>query len=415
MVEGKIIKFYREKAGMTQGRLCEGICSVTHLSKIERGITEYSKEITEMVSRRLGINIEDEQARYQELSGKLHRWEEAMIMQRSEESRSLKVELEKETLIQMAEYQIVFKLLSARYYLFEDKITLSFEIIQQLQKHESSYSFRNQNMLKHILGIYYFLTGQFRDCINCLTSINHDQYNNEEYFYHLAIAYHSIHNNITAYYYGKRALQYFQRTLNILRIIDTEMMLLIQLNAKELHDFDETKDKYEQLLKVCDSVHSSDRKAKIYHNLGFECYRRKMYKDAAEYYTEAMKLMDEQSTFYLMTLERYVHACFKGRLSENKRLIDLSEKGLRLSRSLHSPTWIDFQMHLYELQGKEADYYRFIEETALPHYKKIGYVILIDHYERKLFQYYISKGEERKALEIAKLHINSNKSFYDHE
>lgn len=45
MIEGKLIKFYREKAGLTQGQLCEGICSGTHLSKIEREITEYSGKL----------------------------------------------------------------------------------------------------------------------------------------------------------------------------------------------------------------------------------------------------------------------------------------------------------------------------------------------------------------------------------
>ncbi|MBB2481294.1 helix-turn-helix transcriptional regulator [Bacillus sp. APMAM] len=46
MLEGKIIKFYRESKGMTQKDLGDGICSNTHLSKIERGLTEVSKELT---------------------------------------------------------------------------------------------------------------------------------------------------------------------------------------------------------------------------------------------------------------------------------------------------------------------------------------------------------------------------------
>ncbi|WP_421383574.1 helix-turn-helix domain-containing protein [Bacillus salacetis] len=415
MIEGKIIKFYREKARLTQGQLCEGICSITHLSKIERGITEYSKEITNLLADRLGIKTEDELSRYYALSKKLNQWEEAMIMQRTKESQALKMELETETLIGMPEFQILFKLLSARYYLFNNKVDSAYDIIQGLQKHEADLSLHNQNMLKHIWGIYYFVTGQFRDCISCLTAIDHDQYNNEEYFYHLAIAYHSIHSNITAYYYGKKALQFFQRTLNILRIIDTEMMLVVQLNAKELHDFKETKEKYEQLLNLCDSVHSSERKGKIYHNLGFECFRRKMYQESANYYIEAMKLMDEGTPIYLTTLDSYVHTCFRGNLTSVDTLVELSADGLKKARELNSTTWIDFQLNLYELKGDEENFYRFIEETVLPHFRKIGYVILIDHYERKLFQYYSAKGDNEKALELASAYINSKKSFYDHE
>ncbi|HLQ72161.1 MAG TPA: helix-turn-helix transcriptional regulator, partial [Bacillota bacterium] len=45
MIEGKIIKYYRNKSGMTQNKLGSGICSVTHLSQIENGISTYSADI----------------------------------------------------------------------------------------------------------------------------------------------------------------------------------------------------------------------------------------------------------------------------------------------------------------------------------------------------------------------------------
>ncbi len=60
MDEGKIIKFYRQKAKLTQEELGNGICSVTHISKIERGLTEYSPEITILLSKRLQIVMEEE-------------------------------------------------------------------------------------------------------------------------------------------------------------------------------------------------------------------------------------------------------------------------------------------------------------------------------------------------------------------
>ncbi|WP_010199258.1 helix-turn-helix domain-containing protein [Bacillus sp. m3-13] len=44
MLEGKIIKFYREFQGLKQKDLGDGICSSTHISKIERGLTEVSDE-----------------------------------------------------------------------------------------------------------------------------------------------------------------------------------------------------------------------------------------------------------------------------------------------------------------------------------------------------------------------------------
>lgn len=42
---GEIIKVFRERNGITQAQLGEGICTTTHVSKIENGKTAYSPEI----------------------------------------------------------------------------------------------------------------------------------------------------------------------------------------------------------------------------------------------------------------------------------------------------------------------------------------------------------------------------------
>lgn len=57
MKEGLIIKYYRERAGLTQTQLGEGICSVTHISKIERGHSQYSSEVTNLICKRLNIDL----------------------------------------------------------------------------------------------------------------------------------------------------------------------------------------------------------------------------------------------------------------------------------------------------------------------------------------------------------------------
>ncbi|GAA1376162.1 helix-turn-helix transcriptional regulator [Peribacillus frigoritolerans] len=415
MIEGKLIKFYREKAGLTQGQLCEGICSATHLSKIEREITEYSGEITHLLSQRLNICLDDEFVRYHNLQQKLKLWHNTFVMQQSKESEILKKEIEKETLIQLPDFQVFYQLLSARYYLSNYQLETALLIIQNLQKNESSFSPQDRNMLKHVLGMYYFHNGQYRDCIQILTSIDQNQYNQFEYYYHLALAYHLIHFNIISYYYAEKVLDYFQKTLNVIRIIDTETIMLLQLNAKELHDFEETKERYEQLIRTCDTINEIDRKSKLLNNLAFELYRRKKYKEASELYKEAMKLMDEKVPHYLTALDGYINTCYKGKLFSNEILLELAHKGLRIAKSTKSYNWIFFELHLYQLNHEEDDYYHFIETTALPFFKNMGFTMLIEHYEKKLFHFYNRIGAVQKALDLANSYIQGRKSYYDHE
>lgn len=414
MLAGKFIKFYREEAGLTQGQLCEGICSVTHLSKIERGITEYSGEITDLLSKRLNICLNDEFVRYQHLDRKLKRWHDTFVFQQNKEIDALKNEIEKEALIHLPDFQVYYQLLSARYYLSHNKIEMALSIIRDLEKNESSFSPHDRNMLKHVLGMYYFLIGKYQDCIQILISIDHNQYQQYEYYYHLALAYHLIHSNIISYYYAEKVLHYFQKTLNVIRIIDTETIMLLQLNAKELHDFDETKDRYEQLIRTCDSINEIDRKSKLLHNLAFELAKRKKYEEAAKLYDEAMKLMDVKAPHYLTALDGYITSCHKANLLSNELLLKLASKGLHIANSTNSYHAIFFELHMYQLnQEEEGQYYQFIETKALPFLKNMGFTMLIEHYEKKLFQYYFQMGENEKALVLAHSYIEKSKSYYD--
>jgi HTH-type transcriptional regulator, quorum sensing regulator NprR len=417
MLAGRLIKFYRENAGLTQGQLCEGICSVTHLSKIERGITEYSEEITNLISKRLNICLEDEFVRYQDLQQKLNKWHDKFIYQQNKESESLKKEIETEVLIHFPDFYGYYQLLSARYYLTQHNIEHALLIIKELQKKEAFLSDHDRNMLKHVSGMYYFIIGQYRDCIQILQSIDQNQYQQFEYYYHLALAYHLIHSNIISYYYAEKVLHYFRKTLNVIRIIDTEIIMLLQLNAKELHDFDETKERYEQLICTCDSINEIDRKSKLLHNLAFEHAKRKKYKEASTLYLKAMELIDELAPHYLPILDGYITTCNKGKLLSNEILLGLVHKGLKIAQSTNSYNKIFFELHLYQLKQDEEDdlYYRFIEKTAIPIFKNMGFTMLIEHYEKKLFQYFYKNGDSQKALELANNYIQGKKSYYDLE
>ncbi|MFC7786921.1 helix-turn-helix domain-containing protein [Rossellomorea sp. GCM10028870] len=80
MIEGKIISFYREKRQMTQRDLGIGICSSTHVSKIERGLTEYSIEVLNLLANRLQVDLKKEIETYYSIKSMLHDWMNAIIM-----------------------------------------------------------------------------------------------------------------------------------------------------------------------------------------------------------------------------------------------------------------------------------------------------------------------------------------------
>jgi HTH-type transcriptional regulator, quorum sensing regulator NprR len=405
MDEGKIIKFYREKYKMTQEQLGKGICSGTHISKIERLHTEYAPEIITLLSQRLGINIENELMKLNTIKNRLNHWHDVIVMQLFEEMDLIHHELEQEELIQISDYIYLYKLLRARYLLIHNLTEQALEIIKEIQKKEHKLSTYEANLFQHVLGVYYIAKHENLKALQALKSINDTDYTNKEYTYHLAVAYHSIESPVMAYYYADKSRQFFKEINNYLRVIDAEMLMAIQV--KDDGNFKETIQRFESLIKSCELCHSPGRKAKVVHNLAFEYYRRKDYEPASLYYKESMLLKDNESSPYLLSLEGYIRSAYYGSLLPKDELLQLANEGLERALKKNEPLYINlFTLLSYLIQDKEQEYHQYLSDSSLPLFKKFGFVYLIKRSEKELFNYCVKQKQTRKALKIAQILIN---------
>lgn len=405
MNEGKIIKFYREKYQMTQEQLGKGICSGTHISKIERLHTEYSPEIITLLSERLGINIEKELIKLNNIKSRLNHWHDVIVMQLLEEMDLINHELEQEDLIQISDYINLYKLLRVRYLLMHNLTEEAFEILDEIQKKEHKLSSYEANLFKHVLGVYYLAKHENLKAIQALKSINDTDYNNKEYTYHLAVAYHLNESPVMAYFFADKSLRFFKEINNYLRVIDAEMLMAIQV--KDDGDFKETIQRFESLIKSCELCNSPDRKARLLHNLAFEYFRRKNYEPANRYYKESMSLKNNDSSAYLLSLEGYIRSAYYGRLLPKNELLQLTNEGLEKALKNSEELYINlFTLLSYLIQNKEQEYHQYLSDYSLPLFKKFGFVYLIKRSEKELFNYCFNQKKTRRALKMAHILIN---------
>jgi transcriptional regulator with XRE-family HTH domain len=408
MYEGKIIKFYREKNKITQEQLGKGICSGTHISKIERLHTEYAPEIVTLLSERLGINMEYEITKLRNLKDRLYQWQDVIIMQLFDEMDLINDELEKEDLIQISEYINLYQLLRVRYLLMHNLPDDAFNIIHGIQKNEHKLSSYEASLLKHVLGIYYLAKHENLHAIHTLKSIDESDYNNKEYTYHLAAAYHSIESPVMAYYYADKSRQFFKEINHYLRVIDAEMLMLIQV--KDDGEFKETIQRFQNLIKSCELCHSPVRKARVLHNLAFEYFRRNNFELASKYYKESMSLKDNDSNPYLLSLDGYIRSSLNGSILTREELSKLAKDGLETAIKKNERLFIIlFNLLSFLIDEKEKEYHQYLCDQALPMFKQFGFVYLIQRSKKELFNYYIKFKQTNKALKMAQLLINHEK------
>jgi len=405
MYEGKIIKFYREKFQMTQEQLGKGICSGTHISKIERLQTEYAPEIITLLAERLGINIDREILKLKNIKKRLVQWQDVIIKELFEEMDLIHNELEQEDLIQISNYTNLYQLLRVRYLLMHQSIDESYQIITDIQKNEQKLSSYESSLLKHVLGIYYLAKHENLKAIQVLKSIQESEYNNKEYYYHLAAAYHSLELPVMSYFYAEKALQFFKEHNNYLRAIDTEMLMLIQIKDDE--NFNETIKGFESLIQSCDLCSSPERKARVCHNLAYEYFRRKKYDLSSKYYFQSMTLKDPDSSKYLLSLEGYIRSSFYGNLLSQNELLHLVEEGLEKAVHKNEILYIHlFNLQISLIENKEHEYHQYLKMEALPMFEQFGFMYLIQRSKRELFNYYSKMNLNNEALQLAQLLIN---------
>ncbi|MGA5692812.1 helix-turn-helix domain-containing protein [Cytobacillus pseudoceanisediminis] len=412
MIEGKILKYYREKKGYTQEQLSKGICSVSHLSKIERGITEYSGEITTFLSKQLKINIQDEVRNYKGFEETLEEWKQAIVMLDTENMKVKKAALDANQLKDVPDFQVHYSLLLARHYLVTYEMEKCHKLMEKIKKLDINLSPYENNLYKHVQGIYYFSIGSYKDSIEVLKKID-SSYKSQEYYYHLAISYHAVHDNTLAYHYAQKALHYFQETLNFTRILDTETLIILQLNAQSQFSLNETRDYYYKLVQSAKKIQSADRLMKLYYNFGEELFRRKHFEEAKEYLEEGLALMKEEDFLFLTLLDLYINICYKGNLKSKESLLSDAKKGQHLSKKRKDQRYLYFNLHLLLLNGKEDSYYDYVEKKVLPYLIQCGNKVLIQHYEVKLFRYYMESGQIEKAWALSKKIMLAEKSCYE--
>ena len=402
MSEGNIIKFYREKAKLTQKELGIGICSVTHLSKIERGLTEYSGETIQHIVERLGIDMDRELAKLDEIKELLDHWHEVMMKEGLHEVEVIKKELENAPLIHISAYKHFYRLLQIRYELIHYNLEKAQDIIDDVQKIECQLSNFEKNLLKQILGMYYIAKNDHVKAIDTLKTIKENEYNHPEYYYYLAVAYHNLNSEVMCYHYAEKALRHFKRNNNFLKVIDTEKLMLVQLLYDQHHDSQHTIKQHEALIESCVTCNAVSRQGKLIHNLALFYHIRRNYKKASELYKKSCSLSKEKSHHYLLSLKGYIRSSFEGELLSKNQLIQFVHKGIRIAKEIENDFLITlFNLQFYLIKEQEEQYHQYLATEGLPYFKKIGYEFLIQRSEKELFQYYYKKNEMEMALEIA--------------
>ena len=364
MLIGQLIKYYRQKAGLTQEELGKGICSVTHVSKIERGQSPYSSEIIKLFSERLHIDLETEVNWLENLENRLHHWHKVIIIQKMKEVEEIKKELETIPFIEHSQHSALYYLIQARYYMLKKDLTQTCALLTKVQSEYPELPPFERNLFRHVRGIYYMLTirysktENYQKAINILKEIDVNEYGNLECYFHLAAAYQGIESPVLAYVYAEKALRYFKENDHFLGAILAESIMLISVGSEIGGDFKDVEAAYQKLIYNSEMLNAPDKKTTLLNNLGHEYYRRKNYQQANKVLKEALRLVPKPSVLYLQRWHNYLRTILEGKLTRKADLLKKAREGLAMAKELDNTVYkFVFRLLIYRIEDKQDQYF----------------------------------------------------------
>ncbi|HEX5563791.1 MAG TPA: helix-turn-helix transcriptional regulator, partial [Sporosarcina sp.] len=120
---GSILKYYRMKNNMTQSELCKGVCSISHLSKIESNKYIPHTETINELFKRMGIEWEREVDTYAYWNEKLETFIMHSVYYDLKSMEEVYKELAtQEDYLQSTDLVNRYELYKLRYYLFKQEI-----------------------------------------------------------------------------------------------------------------------------------------------------------------------------------------------------------------------------------------------------------------------------------------------------
>ncbi len=387
---GMMIFHHRKKLGWTQEKLCEGICSVSHLSKIENGTKEAGIETIELLFKKMRVEI-DENDSIDEVTGQLKRLWNSIERADYDSSKLLFEELiGKEESINYTNISNDFCITIWRYYIFVEDLKMAKKKWKQLEAKKKKFSQYETIKYLFTLSIYYIKEKRYNESLQVMDEVQEITPNLEidfqEYCFYRALVYSFINQTSLSMYFCNKAIPIFLQNNNIKRILDAKMLLSLQLIKSKFLDRAE-----QFLIEILDSsVILSDKTIHMsaLHNLGYLYYHSNQHKKAIKYYQDYLSNILEDTEEYFLVISNIANNMMI--INDYETATKLLCKNLSKIKDKNSASYIRMKVLLLEAKKDEANLVTYLREVGLPlwvqtndHEKLIKYYgVVTDYYEK---------------------------------
>lgn len=237
---GSVIKYYRSKNKLTQSQLADGICSISHLSKIESNTYTPHESTIEALLLKMGVQWKKEVAKRNQLEQKLNDFIACALHYDLEQMKERYQELELDDgYIQSTDLVNQYELYKFRYYLHVDDQSLAERQKEMLQRLKNSFS-EAESWMHHLFLSQYYAKGdnkeramEYADLLESGIRSIPQKFEGELYYQKARLLVMHEQYELSAHY-TERAVQYFRLNYNYIRLLHAQLLLAINYTRRNL-------------------------------------------------------------------------------------------------------------------------------------------------------------------------------------
>ena len=393
------MKYYRLQNEMTQAELSEGICSVSHLSKIESNKYSPHKETLENIFKRMNIEWENEIHVYKRFEVKLREFIGYAIYYDFESMERLYNELQKdEGYLQSTDLLNKYELYKLRYYLYKKDTSKAKQQIQMIDKLTPTFNTSEQNISVVISIMFYISVGDDNRAEKLFAKIDEDaaikslpKVLEGEYFYQRAWLLHKWAQYGKSSYYADFAIDHFQKDCNYIRLMHAQMLLAINLTNRDYYLWAE--ELFSVLMRNTRMMGQEELYQQTLYNFSLLQKRMGNHAIAYDFLVKLKSTISTESEFYDSVLLNMLHTSIGTTREVPQTLEELQERANKSNNK-----YLKIQLKYFEkMQLSQQELYDYCGEIIFPFLSKYGYIREGRRMAWRLAKYHRVKKNYEKA------------------
>lgn len=410
---GNIIRYYREKLGLTQEELAFNICSPTYLSQIETGKSSANKDIVILIGNKLKVDLIKELETDKKLNKKILEWYKSILNNDKDKIETLYSELKKEIRFDNIEVKIDYLLIELRYFLYHFKLQKASTSLKHLESIKIIFNQQQFYFFTQFYGIFLIRSRMAKEAIeyfeNSLSIGEKLNIYEPILYYQLSIAYSQTQKIIKSINYALEALKLYSKAHKYHSIIKCNMLLGI--NYSKLKEYDLSEKYFKDVLQAIPMSKGIDEghiKGKLYHNLGYINYLQQNFSTSITYLEKSLSYrnndLEKLRTFYIIAQSLYLTN------QHQKSHLLLSEALLIANKHKEWEFYYKIKVFLCENDKNcnRNDLIFFLESDVIPYFEKYGDQSELLQMIRKLGDLYFKESRYKQAAILYKK-VNSLK------